>query len=71
MDEMKIGSRFTTNIISKLVNMVIRKKLGYDIGLKLNVVEATVFDGKTCVHVDLNAEIEKDEMLKILKSIDL
>jgi len=71
MDEMKIGSKFTTSIVSKLVNLAIRKKLGYDIGLELNTIEATVIDGKTHVHLDADAELEKDELMKILKSIGL
>lgn len=71
MDEMKIGSKFTTSIISKLVAMVIRKKLGYEVGLKLNEVNATVIDGKTHIHLDVDAELEKDELMKILKSIGL
>lgn len=71
MDEMKIGSKFTTGIISKLVSMVIRKKFGYDIDLKLNELNTTVIDGKTHVHLDVDAELEKDELMKILKSIGL
>lgn len=71
MDEMKIGSKFTTSIVSKLVAMVIRKKLGYDVELKLNEVTATVVDGKTHVHLDVDAELEKDELVKILKNIGL
>lgn len=71
MDEMKIGSKFTTNIISKLINMVIRKKFGYNVGLKLNTVDATIVDGKAHVHLDVDAELEKDELLKILKNIGL
>lgn len=71
MDEMKIGSKFTTSIVSKLVSMVIRKKFGYDIGLKLNSIDATVIDGKTHIHLDVDAELEKDELTKILKNIGL
>lgn len=71
MDEMKIGSKFTTGIISKLVSMVIRKKLGYDVELKLNEVNATVIDGKTHVHLDVDAELDKEELMKILTSIGL
>ena len=44
MDEMKIGSKFTTNIISKLASLAIRKKFGYDVKLNLNEVKATVVD---------------------------
>ena len=71
MDEMKIGSKFTTGIISKLVSMVIRKKFGYDVQLKLNEVTATVNDGKTHVHLDVDAELTKEELNKILTSIGL
>lgn len=71
MDEMKIGSKFTTGIISKLVSMVIRKKLGYDVQLKLNEVNATVIDGKTHVHLDVDAELSKEELNKIIASIGL
>ena len=71
MDEMKIGSKFTTGIISKLVSMVIRKKLGYEVELKLNEVNATVIDGKTHVHLDVDAELDKEELVKILTSIGL
>lgn len=71
MDEMKIGSKFTTGILSKLIAMLIRKKFGYDVDLKLNEVNATVIDGKTHVHLDVDAELEKDELMKILKNIGL
>ena len=69
MDEMKIGSKFTTSIISKLASLAIRKKFGYDVKLNLNEVKATVVDGKT--HLDIDADLEKDELTKILKSIGL
>lgn len=71
MDEMKIGSKFTTGIISKLAALAIRKKFGYDIKLNLNEVNATVVDGKTHIHLDVDAELKKDELTKILKNIGL
>lgn len=39
MDEMKIVSKFTTNVISKLVKMVLQKKLGYDVDIQLNEIK--------------------------------
>lgn len=71
MDEMKIVSKFTTNMISKLVKMVLRKKLGYDIDIQLNEIKTTIADGKTHVHLDVDAELEKEELMKILKKIGL
>lgn len=35
MDEMKIESRFMTGLISKIVSMVLRSKLGCDMGIQL------------------------------------
>lgn len=71
MDEMKIVSKFTTGMISKLLKMMLRKKLGYDIDIKLNEVTAKIDDGKTHIHLDADAELEKEELTKILKSIGL
>ena len=71
MDEMKIVSKFTTNMISKLVKMVLRKKLGYNIDIQVNEIKTTITDGKTHVHLDVDAELEKDELMKILKKIGL
>lgn len=71
MDEMKIVSKFTTNMMSKLIKMVLRKKLGYNIDILLNEVKASINDGKTHVHLDVDAELDKDELTKILKNIGL
>ena len=71
MDEMKIVSKFTRGIISKVLKMVIHKKTRYDIDIQLNEVTITIADGKTHLHVDVDAEIGKDELINILKSIGL
>lgn len=71
MDEMKIVSKFTTNMISKLVKKVLRKKTGYNIDIRLNGITAGINDGRTHIHLDVDAELEKDELTKILKSVGL
>lgn len=71
MDEMKIVSKFTTNMISKLVKMVLRKKLGYNVDIQVNEIKTTITDGKTHVHLDVDAELEKEELMNILKKIGL
>lgn len=71
MDEMKIVSKFTTNMISKLVKKVLRKKTGYNIDIQLNGITASINDGKTHIHLDVDAELDKDELTKILKNIGL
>lgn len=51
MDEMKLVSKFTRGIVSKLLNKVIKKNTGYDINIQLNEVTATMTDGKTHLHI--------------------
>lgn len=68
---MKIGSKFTRNVISKLINMMVRRKAGYDVNVQLNEISATVIDGKAHVHLNVDAELAKDELVKILKCFGL
>lgn len=68
---MKIVSKFTTNVISKLLKMVLRKKLGYNVDIQLNEIKTTINEGKTHIHLDVDAELDKDELTKILKNIGL
>lgn len=71
MDEMKIVSKFTRGIISKVLKMAIHKKIGYNVDIQLNEINTTITDGKTHLHVDVDAEIGKEELTNILKSIGL
>ncbi len=71
MDEMRIVSKFTRGIISKALKMVVHKKTGYNVDIQVNEITTTINDGKTHLHVDINAELEREELIKILKSIGL
>lgn len=71
MDEMKITSKFMRNVLSKIVNTALRKKTGYDICIQLNDANARFADGKARIHMDIDAEVETAELIKILKSIGL
>lgn len=71
MDEMKLTSGFARGLVSKLAKKLIKSKLDVDVGIQLNAIEATMIDGKTHVHLDLDAELEKDELLKIISQIGL
>lgn len=68
---MKIESKFLTGIVSRFVRKAVRDKLGYNVDIQLNGLRTTVIDGKTHVHLDLDAELSKEELNKLLKSIGL
>lgn len=71
MDIMKISSKFTTSLLSKVVGMALSKKLGYKIDIQINDIEATIDDRKTHVHVNMDAEMNSDELTKVIKNIGI
>ena len=71
MDEMKLLSKFTTGIVSKLAEVVLHKKLGVDADIALNELQVTVVNGKTHIHLDLDAELSKEELTRLLKHIGI
>lgn len=66
---MKIGSKFVTSVISKVVKGLLKKKFEYDVDIQLNELNITFTDGKAHVHLNADAELNKDELMKILKNI--
>ena len=43
--------------------------MGYNIDIQLNGLRTTVIDDKTHVHLDVDLELTKEELNKLLKSI--
>ena len=71
MDEMKIESKFMTKLASKIAKKVVRDKAGYNADIQLNSLRTTVLDDKMHVHLDLDIELTREELNKILKSIGI
>ena len=71
MDEMRIVTKFTKRIISKMLRKIIRKKIGYDVDIQLNDLIVTIDNERVKLHIDVNAELDKDEFTKILKNTGL
>jgi 2-hydroxy-3-keto-5-methylthiopentenyl-1-phosphate phosphatase len=71
MDEMKIVSKFTRNMISKILKVMLKKKSGYNVDIQINDVNVTINEGKTHVHLDVDAELDKDELMKLIKNFGL
>lgn len=68
---MKIGSKFMKTLVAKLVKRTVKKKTGYDVDIQLNEFTAAVTDGTARVHLSVDAELNKDELTKILSAIGL
>lgn len=73
MDELKLilSTKFMKNIVTKIVAKAIKKKLGYDIDILVNQIAIEAIDGKIHLHADVDAEVDKAEFVKIIKSVGL
>ena len=71
MDEMRLESKFTTVIASKLAEKLVRDKLGYDVAIRLNRLRTTVLEYKMHVELNVDLELTKEELDKLLKSVGL
>ena len=65
---MKIQSKFMTGLVSRIVKKVLRTKLDCEVDIQLNEFRTTVIDDKTHVHLDLDADLTKEELNKLLKT---
>lgn len=71
MDEMRLESKFTTMIASKFTKKMVRDKLGYDVDIRLNRLRTTVMEDKMHVELNVDLELTKEELDRLLKSIGL
>lgn len=71
MDELKIVSLLMRGIVSKVGSSLLRKRTGADITLQVNDLKVTVNDGKAHVHLDIDADLTADELIKLLKDYGL
>ena len=71
MDELKLNlsSKFMRGIVTKLIAKAIYKKTGYKIEVELNSINVEVINGKAHIHADVDAEIDNEELMKIIKTI--
>lgn len=69
MDEMKMVNGLTRNMISKFATKTLRKKTGYDVDVQLNELNVSFSGGKAYAHMNVDAEFDKDEFMKLIKTI--
>ena len=71
MDELKLNlsSKLMRGIVTKLISKAVYKKTGYKIEIELNNINVEVINGKAHIHVNADAEIDNDELMKIVRTI--
>ena len=69
--KLKLSTKFMRSTIANLISKALYKKLGYNIDVLLNEIEVKNENGKIMLHVDVDAEVDNGEFIKILKSIGM
>lgn len=63
---MKINTSFTKGIMSKILSLTLKRKLGYNVDLKLNDLDVRITDETAHVHLCIDAEMTKEELMKLI-----
>ena len=66
MDELKIRTSFTKNIISRIIRKLIYKKFGYDVDIHIHELASNADDKSVSVNINLTADISKNDLDDIL-----
>ena len=73
MDELKLAltSKFMKGIVTKIVRKAVVKKFGYEVDIQINNIGIETVDGKVSLHVDVDADVDKEDFVKIIKDVGL
>jgi hypothetical protein len=73
MDELKLilGTKFMRGIFTKIIAKAILKKTGYQVDINLHEISAEVVNGKVHIHANVDAAINTEDLVNIIKSKDL
>lgn len=68
---MKLSTKFMRGIVTKLISMVIFKKFGYQIDIEINEIEIENEGDRIRIRADVGAEMENEELKKLIKDIGI
>ncbi|MBO7450294.1 MAG: CTP synthase [Clostridiales bacterium] len=66
MDEMKLTSKLMRGVAAKLIRNMFKKKFGCEVKLNLNDFYVTYDETTASVHIDVNAQMDKDNLESVL-----
>ena len=64
----RLRTKFMRKVVSKLISKSIQSKIGYEVDIQFEELDASFEDGEITVKANLEAKLSKDEFMKILKS---
>ena len=63
-----LRTKFMRGVISKLISKSIKSKTGYEISIQFDKLNASFDGGEITLEAKLEAKLNKEEFMKILKS---
>ena len=63
-----LRTKFMRKVVSKLISKTIKSKAGYEVDVQLGELNVSFEDGEITVKVNLEAKLNKEEFMRILKS---
>lgn len=69
--KLKLRTRFTRKIVSKMISRFIRKEYGYNINIDFDDLDIESLDGETIVKANVELRINNDELIEILEKAGL
>lgn len=71
MDEMKlnISTKLLRGIVAKIIIKNIRKKMGYNVNITINELQAEMIDGEVRLRVNVDGSMSKEEFNRFITSL--
>ena len=63
---MRVKSDLVKNAVSKILEKILKKKIGHDIDIQVNEAEATIHGSRAHVHLNIDLELSTAELKAIL-----
>lgn len=73
MDEMKVklSTKFMRGVVAKLLSMMIRKKFGCNVDIKLHDLDIRYLDGDAQINTSVEVKLSGDDFMKLIKQAGL
>ena len=63
-----LRTKFMRKVVSKLISKTIKSRAGYEVDVQLGELNVSFEDGEITVKANLEAKLNKEEFMRILKS---
>ena len=67
--KLKLSTGLMRNVVTRVISKAVYEKLGYKITVEINEIGLTDSDGKVRLHLNVNADMDNAEFMKLVKTV--